>query len=255
MIYKDALILVTTNSIDSPMGLGSDQVPVRAYSHSEGGFPADSTPLTLKYVLRLEEELTGAYYIGRSFHGGNAEEICLYRSYQADCKLLGTPMVAVDVAEHNIPNIVQAILRKHAVFVLPVAETIVHTEGLIPLIKANGGHFSRITLSEALSLNEINKYDRAWEHVVPTSRSIGCAITRIGKRILVAKFGGAVWLIEMDHLSVPFYQAFVPNTNKPKATVQIFRSVLVKRWALGSITWTPKEVSEALKMHEVSRSD
>ena len=61
-----------------------------------------------------------------------------------------------------------------------------------------------------------------WEYVVPTDHSKGRALTRTGEQILIKHFGGAVQLTEMDHLSVLFYQAFVPTLTIRKRFVRIF---------------------------------
>lgn len=70
---------------------------------------------------------------------------------------------------------------------------------------------------------------------------------------MIKKFGAAVWLTEMDHLSVPFYQAFVPHTNNVKA---LCANLLVgpgEILGLGQRHTNANEVSEALKMHEVPK--
>ena len=57
----------------------------------------------------------------------------------------------------------------------------------------------------------------------------------------------------MDHLSVPFYQAFVPHTNNVKA---LCANLLVgpgEILGLGQRHTNANEVSEALKMHEVPK--
>lgn len=117
-----------------------------------------------------------------------------------------------------------------------------HIDDLLSLANKNGGHFPRTTLCNALSLEEIVNTAHAWEYVVMTDHSKGRALTRTGERILIKKFGGAVWLTEMDHLSVPFYQAFVPHTNNLKALCadllfgpgEILRTIMSGTWAFGT---------------------
>jgi len=74
----------------------------------------------------------------------------------------------------------------------------------------HGESFPQITLTDALHLSETDS--RTWKHVVPSDHSKGRIITRVGELRLIKHFGGAVWLTEMGHLSVPFYQACTDNT-------------------------------------------
>lgn len=134
---------------------------------------------TLKYILRHEEALKGAYYIGCSFCGEDPDQTQLNRCYQAQRELLGTLNVGINVAKRYITNIARAILKKHADIVPSVAGDTTHAEDLISLSEMNDGHLPRIILPEALSLNEINKNEGAWEHAVSTNHSEGaCSKTR-----------------------------------------------------------------------------
>ena len=47
---------------------------------------------------------------------------------------------------------------------------------------------------------------------MPSDPGKGRSITRTGELKLIQYFGGAVWLTQMDHLSVPFYQAYTDET-------------------------------------------
>ena len=70
------------------------------------------------------------------------------------------------------------------------------------------------------------------------------------ERILIEKFGGAFWLTEMDHMSVPFYQAFVPNTNQSKALCADLLFGPGEVLGLGQRHADFESVREALKMHQ-----
>lgn len=58
--YKYALVPVTTDCISSPMGLGSDSLPVQVELFNNNTYLADSMQFTLEYMLRFEEGLAGA---------------------------------------------------------------------------------------------------------------------------------------------------------------------------------------------------
>ena len=61
------LLPITTGSISSPMGLGSDSTPVRIDLMGAETYLADSMQFGLEYACRLSEK--GAFYIMPSFRG------------------------------------------------------------------------------------------------------------------------------------------------------------------------------------------
>ena len=80
-------------------------------------------------------------------------------------------------------------------------------------------------MEEALKL-----VDRSGYELVEENRpEIGKKLTRSGEKALIAKHGGAVWLTEMDHLSTPFYQAYVEGSNKTKAKVKTAQQIVFIR--------------------------
>lgn len=72
------------------MGLGSDSVPVSVSLHGETTHLADSMQFTLEYVLRMEENIRGAYYIGCSFRGEDHDQMHLNQFYHVECEIPGT---------------------------------------------------------------------------------------------------------------------------------------------------------------------
>ncbi|XP_038593462.1 asparagine--tRNA ligase-like, partial [Micropterus salmoides] len=72
-----------------------------------------------------------------------------------------------------------------------------------------------------------------------------------GERVLIEKYGGAVWLTEMDHLGVPFYQAYVKGTGRVKAKAADLLLGLGETVGLGKCHSTPEMEQEALRHHVV----
>lgn len=64
----------------------------------------------------------------------------------------------------------------------------------------------QISVDDAIDLPTMD--EDCWKYVT-TELSQGRVHTRKGELKLIEHFNGAVWLIEMDHLSVSFYQAFM----------------------------------------------
>ena len=253
MNYRYALVPITTDSISSPMGLGSDSLPVEVTLLGQKTYLADSMQFALEYVLRVEEELEGAYYISSSFRGEDPDHMHLNQFYHAECELLGALDEGINIAERYIMTVSQVFLNNHADTITGIAGTTSHMEDLFSLAKKHNGHFPRVTLSDALSFPEIANNDRAWEYVVAADHTKGRAITRFGERVLIERFGGAVWLTEMDHLSAPFYQAFVPGSQNARALCADLLIGPGEVLGLGQRHVSASEVSEALGMHEIPK--
>jgi len=249
--YKYALVPQTTDSISSPMGLGSDSVPVRIPLHGEDTYLADSKQFTLEYILRLEEGLKGAYYVGCSFRGEDHDQMHLNQFYHIECELLGTLDTGIDVAEQYIITVASALLEKHQDIIYAIACSTSHITTLLSQPRSNAGKFARITLTEALALPEMISTPKAWKYAVENDHSKGRALTRIGELILIKMFNGAVWLTEMDHFSVPFYQAFVPSSHNSKALCADLLLGPGEILGLGQRHVDAETVRQALKMHQV----
>ena len=67
-----------------------------------------------------------------------------------------------------------------------------------------------------MAINHPQMKSTFWDYVLPENPQMGRSINRAGEMKLIEIFGGAVWLTEMDHLSVPFYQAYTDAT-RPKS--------------------------------------
>ena len=233
------------------MGLGSDSKPIHIEILGQDTYLADSMQFSLEYALRLEQSLKGAYYVGCSFRREDLDPMHLNQFYHIECELRGTLNDGIEVAERYIVAVTQAIREKNKDIIRAIAGTIDHVDGLLSQHKKHAGHFPRITLDDALALGEIADNKTAWEYVVADDHSKGRALTRIGERLLIQKFNGAVWLTHMDHLSVPFYQAFSSQENTSKALCADFLLGPGEVLGLGQRHANPDEVRRALKMHEV----
>ncbi|KAL8942744.1 MAG: hypothetical protein Q9216_001492 [Gyalolechia sp. 2 TL-2023] len=253
--YTYALVPQTTDSISSPMGLGSDSQPVRISLHGQDTFLADSMQFTLEYALRLKEGLKGTYYVGCSFRGEDHDQTHLNQFHHIECELLGDLNDGIDVAEAYIMNLASVLLESHGDLIEETAGNTKHITDLLELYNSGGRKLPRITLDQALGMAEIQSTSGAWEYAVADDPSRGRVLTRIGERTLITIFGGAVWLMEMDHLSVPFYQAFVPGKQQSKALCADLLIGPGEVLGLGQRHVDVQSVKDALKMHEVSEDN
>lgn len=94
--YRYAFVPATTDAISSPMGLGSDSLPVPISFLGKETRLADSMQFALEYFLRIEDGLPGVYYINNSFRGEDSDAMHLNQFYHIECELLGMSLRPVD---------------------------------------------------------------------------------------------------------------------------------------------------------------
>ncbi|KAF8418617.1 putative L-asparaginase [Tirmania nivea] len=246
--YKYMLLPATSDCISSPMGLGSDSQPVAVPLFGRNTYLVDSMQFALEYALRLEDELQGSYYIGTSFRGEDPDSTHLNQFYHVECELLGLLDDAISVAEHYIWTLTSRLLKQHRDIIEEIAGTTSHIDALLHSLKLHGNRLPRITLSDALSLPEMR--ESTWEYIMPGEPEKGRRVTRKGERLIVQKFGCPIWLIEPDHLSVPFYQAYAGNDNgKALCADLLFSNGEVL--GLGQRHRSASQVMDALNHHQV----
>jgi len=165
------------------------------------------------------------------------------------CELAGDFDAGMSVAERHLVSVISALLRDQSDTIEASVGTIEHLTAYLELYRLHDQNLPRITLEEALSLPEMDQ--TCWEYVVPDHKAHGRTITRAGERKLIDHFGGAVWLTEMDHLSVPIYQACVPSTSHSKARCADLLLGNGEVLGLGERHVSSEKVRLALKQHEV----
>jgi beta-aspartyl-peptidase (threonine type) len=192
------------------MGLGSDLEPVAINLLGGDTHLADSMQFCLEYALRIQSNVSGVYYINTSFRGEDPDEMHLNQFYHTECEFLGGFDKGIDVAEKYVVTLAEVFLRDHADVISAMTGTTKHLEDLLEYYSRHDRRFPRIPLSQALRLPEID--ESCWTYVLDSDPSKGRALTRRGELKLIEYSGGPVWLTGMDHLSVPFYQAYTDET-------------------------------------------
>lgn len=91
---------VTTGSISSPMGRGSDSLPVKVELCGVETYLADSMQFLLEYGCRLSKN--GCYYIMPCFRGEEADERHLCQFYHSEVEIPGTLDTIMDLADEYI---------------------------------------------------------------------------------------------------------------------------------------------------------
>ncbi|KAK2833735.1 hypothetical protein Q5P01_017624 [Channa striata] len=244
--YSYALTPLTTDTISSPMGLGSDSEPVYVTLLGQDIYLADSMQFVLEYFLRFQENLPGTYYISSSFRGEDPDATHLNQFYHVECELLGDMDNAMSIAEGYLACLTKSMLKRHSDIIRNTAGTLSHVTDM--LSKLDGKPLPRVSLDQAIPMMPTAD---CLEWVQDGQPQFGRKLTRKGEKVLIEKFGGAVWLTELDHLGVPFYQAYVEGSGRSKAKAADLLLGLGETVGLGERHSTPEMVQEALRHHAV----
>lgn len=243
--YAYALTPITTDTISSPMGLGSDSEPVFVNMLGQDVYLADSMQFVLEYYMRFHDGLPGAYYVSPSFRGEDPDATHLNQFYHVECELLGDMDVAMSIAEGYVAHLTQAMVKEHSDIILNTAGTLSHAKELLQSLEKP---LPRVPLDQAISIMPSSD---CLEWVQEGQPQFGRKLTRKGEKVLIKKYGGAVWLTEMDHLGVPFYQAYIEGSGRSKAKAADLLLGLGETVGLGERHSTPEMVREALQHHAV----
>lgn len=181
------MLPLTTGSVSSPMGRGSDSAPVEVEMGGVRTYLADSMQFGLEYLCRLSS--TGAYYVAPSFRAEQEDQTHLSQFFHSEAELpvvLDELIVTIEdylltlTADLELLLGAEEALRRRDVFRSP-APRISFDEAALRLAGVRGA---------------IKEHPDGWR-----------TITSVGERALLDLVGPAVWLTDWDPLAVPFYQA------------------------------------------------
>ncbi|OKI02726.1 hypothetical protein A6A06_16165 [Streptomyces sp. CB02923] len=187
------LMPITVNSVSSPMGLGSDSLPVKVDLMGEPTYLADSMQFQLEFMLR--HGLPGAYYVMPTFRGEDPDATHLNQFFHSEAEIPGGLDDVIELVEAYIRALCGALLTAS------VAARLSALTGDLSHLRdmAARDSFPRITFAEACEVVD-PEYVSEPEPGVRT-------LARGGEHQLIERFGGAVWVTHMPALAVPFYQA------------------------------------------------
>lgn len=237
--YKAVQLPITTTSISSPMGLGSDSSPVMVSMFGADTYLADSMQFMLEYACRLSG--TNAFYIMPSFRGDDPDETHLNQFYHNEAELVGGLDDVVNLVDSYLRALTRSVLDHHTEMISSVCGSVKHIEDF----SASDAPLPRISFDEACRILDM---DPALVRKHPKGFR---SITRKGEACLNRELAGAVWLTDFDHLSVPFYQAFDATRTKAKAADLLLPGIGEVVGA-GERHASADLVADALNMHQVS---
>lgn len=239
---KSVCLPVTTGSVTSPMGLGSDSLPVNVDLFGIDTYLADSMQFHLEYMLRYLPE--GVHYIMPTFRGEKADERHLCQFYHSEAEIVGTLDDVMNLIEQYILFLMENILLTCKKEIMELSGTTEHIDQMISIIKEKG--ICRITFNDAANLLE-NKA----EYIRRLNGDKIRTITAAGEKELIKKCGGIVWLTNHDYLSIPFYQKKASDGTGLNADLLFGIGEVV---GCGQRNETFEELMQALKEHNVDKS-
>ncbi|MEV0388978.1 amino acid--tRNA ligase-related protein [Nonomuraea sp. NPDC050643] len=183
---------VTTGSISSPMGLGSDSYPVEVELGGTKTYLADSMQFMLELGCRITNR--DCYYIMPSFRGEACDETHLSQFFHSEAEIQGGLPEVMSTVEEYVVALSAGLLERNADLIVSLGGRLDHVEKLI-----TEPSFVTLTFDEvAQAVDPDGIVDHGgWR-----------SLTRKGERQLLRSMGEFVWVTHWDHLSVPFYQAF-----------------------------------------------
>ena len=230
---------ITTGSVSSPMGLGSDSLPVPVELFGTKTYLADSMQFGLEYLCRLSP--TGqAYYLMPAFRGEQVDATHLCQYYHSEAEIPGGLDAVVDVAERYVRHLVTALAEEHHDLLGRLTgDTLDHVHRLLDRTTA----FANLTFDQAS--DDLDADDR----YVETHPDGWRTLTRAGEQELMARHGEFLWVTHWDRLSVPFYQAYDASADRVRNGDLLFGPGEVI--GAGERHTTGEQVREALLTHGV----
>ncbi len=192
--FKPVLTPVTTGSISSPMGLGSDSVPVSVNLFNQQTYLADSLQFSLEFLLRIWK--SGVFYIMPSFRGEEPDATHLNQFFHVEAEMNGNLTEVIALINDYLRVLTRAILTLQDTNPSFQGFDFEHVNCLL------APRIPEITYQEALRILVQESVNRD----VPKF-----TIDKKDERRLARKFGGAVWLTHLPANLVPFYQAIDPD--------------------------------------------
>lgn len=237
---------VTTGSISSPMGRGSDSLPVKVNLEGVDTYLADSMQFLLEYGCRLNEK--GVYYVMPSFRGEKADERHLCQFYHSEAEIPGNLNDVMNLVEEYVKYLSKKILENFKDELEKAIGDISHIEKI-----ANySGNFPRITFNQAEqslkekfgdNINDYIEYNDGWRN-----------ITRKAEQELIKIYDGIVWITNYDILAVPFYQQFDNDLAGTTKNADLLFGI-GETVGCGERHQNDVDLLKSLKLHEVNKDE
>lgn len=238
--FMASLLPITTNAISSPMGLGSDSLPVQV---EVGGVPvylADSMQFMLEYSLRIHPRCQGVYYIMPSFRGEEMDQRHLCQFFHSEAEIVGGLPDVMKLSEAYLRHINAFMLEHVAETIAAIVGSTTHIENTL----SRGAAFPTISYQDAIA--ELKKDAGHVTHVVADWMKI----TSAGEQELLRRHGDFIWLTHFPHQIVPFYQAIDEENPHLSLSADLLAGI-GEILGSGERHRSAAQVQQALQTHEV----
>lgn len=191
---------ITCNSVTSPMGLGSDSLPVSIHLFGEKTFLADSMQFHLEYILRQGKK-SGVFYIMPTFRGEDPDERHLNQFYHIEAEIIGGLEKVINLLNEYLIYVIGHIYKQHRTDISRVVGTTQHLSHFLQ----RGIDIPRLRFSEAIKLlgNDPSNYTYFENKIIGLSNQ--------GENRLIKVREDGLWLTHLPRMGVPFYQADAPD--------------------------------------------
>jgi asparaginyl-tRNA synthetase len=235
---KPYLFPLSTGSVSSPIGVGSDSKPVQVILKNQSVFLSDSMQFSLEIGARLSE--IGAYHIMPCFRGEELDNRHLNEFLHIETEILGElEDVKIHVKEY-IYFLLQHIKKTIPEDILSIAGSLKHIDSIL---ENPDKHFISIRYEDAIK--QLNNIEGSLSSCVTGYSNI----TPFGEKYLISQYGEFVWLTHMPWQNVPFYQA------SEKGTVYSHTADLLagigEVVGSGQRVYSEDDLLESLSMHKV----
>ena len=229
---------LTTNSISSPVGLGSNSSPVKVNIKGIDTYLADSMQFFLEYACRLNKK--GAYYLAPSFRGEKANKRHLSQLLHSEAEISGGLDEVISLCQDYLEYLVTHLLKNCANEIEGITNSLAHLENFLKVCHK----IPRCTFEEAAKiLKDNSNYIKNFGNY----RTINSK----GEKRLMEYFGGYVWLIKFDYMAVPFYQKYDPADPQKTLNADLLMGI-GEIIGSGERHFSGVEVKKALDKHRVS---
>ena len=231
---------ITTLSISSPLGRGSDSLPVQIDYLGKKTYLADSMQFMLEYGCRLHNETTrGCYYLMPSFRDEKNDKTHLSQFYHSEVEIKGTLNEAIHIATDYLRTMTLSIMNQCEDFIRYSVGDVSHIETFLN----SNDSIPQVTFDTAAKiLNNNSSFIK--------DHGDFRTITHQGELQLIDYYNGMIWLTHHDHLAVPFYQAFDDAAFKQAKNADLLFGV-GEVIGLGMRHLTSQDVCKALQIHNV----
>ncbi len=232
---------ITTGSVTSPMGLGSDSLPVKVNLEGVETYLSDSMQFHLEYLLRYLQD--GVHYIMPSFRGELADQRHLCQFYHSEAEIMGSLEDVIQLVNEYIYNLCSDLLERIPALIEEFAGTLDHVRSIVDKKMV----IPMITFDEAAKILE----DKP-EYIEYHPEGFR-TITSDGEKKLIEMYGGMLWVSHYDYISVPFYQAMDVTGKYAKNADLLF--------GIGEVVGAGErhvdavETRDALEMHGLSEAE